>query len=207
MWIIEEQGVIDYAEAYKYQEKLVSLKQEGEKNNYLLLLQHPPVFTRGRNAKENNILDKNIPVYTINRGGDVTYHEPGQLTGYIILDLRREKLNIRAFITKIEDLIINSLQKFGLPAERTRNSAGVWVNNKKIASIGITIRKGITMHGFALNVNNSLEGFKKINPCGLDSGTMTSLQEQLGYPVSIEEFQRIFINEVTRKGEKVKSSE
>lgn len=195
MWIIEELGIVDYQEAYTYQEKLVKLKQEGEKNNYFLLLQHNPVFTRGKGAKIENVLDKSIPVFTINRGGDLTYHEPGQLVGYIITDIKKEKCDVRGFITKIENLVINSLLQMNIPAYRDPDIVGVWLKGKKIASIGIAIRKGITMHGFALNVNNELQGFKKINPCGLDAQIMSSLQKIMGYDIAVDSVQKAIMQE------------
>lgn len=179
MWVIEELGLIEYEKAYAYQQELVKRKHDGEKNNYFLLLEHYPVFTMGKGAKPDNIIDKSIPVKTINRGGDLTYHEPGQLVGYIIMDLKGAKLNVKSYITKIENLIINALQKLNIPAYRDPDIVGVWVEGKKVASIGIAIRKGITMHGFALNVNNNLEGFKKINPCGLESQVMSSINRHI----------------------------
>lgn len=193
MWIIEKLGTVEYQEAYALQERLVKQKQEGDKNNYLLLLQHPPVFTRGKGAKADNILDKDIPVVTINRGGDLTYHEPGQLVGYIITDLRQERLDVRGFITKIENTIINALKQLDIPAYRDPDIVGVWLEGKKIASIGIAIRKSITMHGFALNVNNTLEGFKKINPCGLEAEIMSSIQGVMGYETALGEVQESVI--------------
>ena len=195
MFEIIKLGIVDYQEAYKYQEYLVKRKQEGEKNNFFLLLQHYPVFTRGKGAKLDNILDKSVPVHVINRGGDLTYHEPGQLVGYIIMDLRNEKLDIRKFITKIENLIINALQTLNIPAYRDPEIVGVWLKGKKIASIGIAIRKGITMHGFALNINNELAGFKKINPCGLDADVMSSLQKAMGYTIPFEAIQEAIMQE------------
>lgn len=180
MWIIEELGITEYPKAYEYQQALVNRKLAGEKDNFFLLLQHPPTFTRGKAAKDSNILDKSIPVYTVNRGGDLTYHEPGQLVGYIILDLRAEKLSMREFIGKIQTLIITSLTQLDIPAEKEpsenlSNLTGVWLEGKKIASIGIGLRQGITMHGFALNVENTLEGFGKINPCGLKPENYSSI--------------------------------
>lgn len=195
MWVIENFDIIDFQQAYAYQEKLVKLKQQGEKNNFFLLMQHYPVFTQGKGAKPDNILDKNISVHTINRGGDLTYHEPGQLVGYIIMDLRREKLNIRQFIIKTENLIINSLHTMDIPAYRNPEAIGVWIEGKKIASIGIAIRKNITMHGFSLNVNNTLEGFRKINPCGLPPKSMSSLQESTGRDISLKELRKGIMRE------------
>jgi len=199
MWIIENLGIIDYQEAYSYQKKLVELKQGGEGNNFFLLLEHPPVFTRGKGAKAENILDKNIPIHTISRGGDLTCHEPGQLVGYIILDLLKEKLTAKKFINKIEDLIIDSLKETAIDACKSPQSPGVWLKGKKIASIGIGIKKGVTMHGFAININNNLEGFKKINPCGIKSENYSSLKNLTGKSVSLDEIRRIIIEDFKNK--------
>lgn len=194
MWIIENLGIIDYQKAYEYQEHLVSLKQSGGKNNFFLLLQHFPVFTRGKSAKDFNLLDKNIPVIATGRGGDMTYHEPGQLIGYIILDLKKEKLKVKEYISGLEDLIIFTLGKINLNARKKPDNVGVWVEDKKIASIGVGIKKGITMHGFALNINNSLDGFKKINPCGLKSCEISSLKHLTGEEICFNKIQKLVID-------------
>lgn len=195
MWIIENLGIIDYQTAYEYQEFLVKRKLEGEKNNFFLLLEHNSVFTRGKSAKEANILDKAIPVFTVNRGGDLTYHEPGQLVGYIILDLRAEKLKMKEFLGKIEDLIIRSLEKLNIHADKDPKLTGVWLEGKKIASIGVGLRQGITMHGFALNVANRLEGFQKINPCGLKPETYSSINSITGREISVGEVSGLIVKE------------
>ncbi|HSA07226.1 MAG TPA: lipoyl(octanoyl) transferase LipB [Candidatus Gastranaerophilales bacterium] len=195
MWIIENLGIIDYQKALNYQEKLVKLKQDGEKNNFFLLLEHFPVFTRGKSAKDHNILDKDIPVVSCGRGGDLTCHEPGQLVGYIILDLKKEKLTVKEFVNKIENLIINSLKEVGISAYKHPDFVGVWAKNKKIASIGIAIKKGITMHGFAINVNNNLEGLKKINPCGMDAEDFSSLKKLTEQNISIEIMRELITKE------------
>lgn len=200
MWKIEELGIIDYKQAFEYQESLVARKLTGEKDNFFLLLEHPPTFTRGKAAKENNILDKTIPVFTTNRGGDLTYHEPGQLVGYIILDLRVEKLRMKDYLGKIEDLIINSLKTLDIhanknPAGIISNMTGVWLEGKKVASIGVGLRQGITMHGFALNVANSLGGFQKINPCGLKSENYSSLNLVTNKCLTVCEVSKVIVKE------------
>ncbi len=199
MWIIENLGIIDYQKAYEYQEYLVKLKQQGEKNNFFLLLEHFPIFTRGKSAEDHNILDKTLAMRSAGRGGDLTYHEPGQLVGYIILDLRREKLKVKDYITAIEELIIDSLKKSGFNAYKKPDNVGVWLKNKKIASIGVAIKKGVTMHGFALNINNSLEGFKKINPCGLKPAEVSSLANLTGKDISFNAVRKLIIEEFRRK--------
>lgn len=195
MWRIQKLNKIDYQKAYEYQLSLAEKKQAGYTENYFLLAEHPPVFTRGKGSKETNILDKAIPVIMTNRGGDLTYHEPGQLVGYIILDLKAEKLTVKAYLQKIEKLIINTLAKIGIEAQEHPDLVGVWVKDKKIASIGIGIKKGITMHGFALNINNSMEGFSRINPCGLSADIMTSVKKLKKEEISPELIQNLMIEE------------
>lgn len=197
---IKKLGKIDYKKAYELQLSLVEEKHNGSQDNYLLLCEHEPVFTRGKGSKETNILDKNIPVVMTDRGGDLTYHEPGQLVGYIILDLRAEKLTVKKYLKKIEAVIINTLARVDIEARKHPDLTGVWVGEKKIASIGIGIKKGITLHGFALNINNDMSGFSRINPCGLNPADMTSLKALKGEEVCFdliqdlieEEFCKIF---------------
>lgn len=195
MWQIKKLGKIDYQEAYSLQLSIVEEKLTGSKESYFLLCEHDPVFTRGKGSKETNILDKNIPVVMTNRGGDLTYHEPGQLVGYIILDLKAEKLTVKAYLDRIENLIISTLAKAGIEAQKHPDLVGVWVGDKKIASIGIGIKKGITMHGFAININNNMEGFSRINPCGLNPDIMISVKEIKGKEISLELIQDLMIEE------------
>jgi len=190
MWQIKKLGKIPYKKAYELQLSLVEKKQ-----NWFLLCEHAPVFTRGKGSKETSILDKNIPVVMTNRGGDLTYHEPGQLVGYIILDLKAQKLSVKAYLDKIEKLIINTLSKIDIDAKKHPDLVGVWVGEKKIASIGIGIKKGITMHGFALNINNEMEGFSRINPCGLNPEIMTSVKILKGKEISLDFIQDLMIEE------------
>lgn len=193
MWNIKKLGKVDYQEAYALQLLLVE-----EKQSSFLLCEHNPVFTRGKGSKETNILDKTIPVVMTNRGGDLTYHEPGQLVGYIILDLKAEKLRVKAFLDKVENLIINTLAKIDVNARKHPDLVGVWVGEKKIASIGIGIKKGITMHGFALNINNSMEGFSFINPCGLSPDSMTSVKTIKNQEISMDLVQDLMIEEFNK---------
>lgn len=191
---IEKLGIIDYQKAYRYQLELVEKVQNSpDKKKYFLLCGHPPVFTRGKGSKQSNILDKDIPVVMTNRGGDLTYHEPGQLVGYIILDLRAEKLTVREHISNIQDMIISSLREIGVESSAKNDLVGVWAGEKKIASIGIGVKKGISMHGFALNVNNDMAGFSRINPCGLDYREMASLKTLTGKPFPFERIESNFI--------------
>lgn len=193
MFIAEKSGLMDYQTALEYQNKLVYLRQNGLKTDYFLLLEHDHVFTTGKGANKENILDKNIPVITTNRGGDLTYHGPGQLIGYIILDLRQKNLDLHSYLRSIEQLIMETVKKLDIEAYQIPGLTGVWAENKKIASIGIGIKKGITMHGFALNVNTDLSYFSKINPCGLSSDNISSLGKIKNKKFNMEKIQDLFI--------------
>lgn len=181
-------GIVPYGEALDIQYKLLEMRQKGEIDNTLLLLEHPPVLTLGVRGQYNNIYlsseelkSQGIEVFEVNRGGDVTYHGPGQIVGYPIFDIRDMGKDIRLFIEKMEQCIIDLLNKeYSINAYRENDKyTGVWVNNKKIAAIGISVKKYITMHGFAFNVNTNLAHFNWINPCGLSKG-VTSLEQLIG---------------------------
>lgn len=169
-------GRMRYADAFAVQQRLVGQRKRGEAVDTLLIVEHSHVVTMGRNGKQNNILASSevlertgIEYFETDRGGDVTYHGPGQLVGYPILDLREWKRDVHAYFNGVEQALIDALAVFGLPAERIpeRGSEGVWVKGGKIAAIGIHISRWITSHGFALNVDTDLSYFKYIVPCGL----------------------------------------
>ncbi|EKE04493.1 MAG: hypothetical protein ACD_20C00057G0006 [uncultured bacterium] len=193
MWKIKKLGTIEYREALEYQNHFVKLKQDGLKDNFLLLLEHYPVFTMGKGADKKNILDKNIPVIVTNRGGDLTYHGPGQLIGYIIMDLKTQNYDLHQYLRKLESIIIGTLKEIDIQAYRIDKLTGVWANNKKLASIGIGIKKGITMHGFALNINPDLSYFSKINPCGLNSSLVSSIKELKNPSISLVNIENLVI--------------
>ncbi len=206
-------GLIDYKKAWDYQEILFNknvdikknniclpLSQQKETKNYMLFCEHPPVFTLGKSGSENNLLiNKNtlekekISYYKINRGGDITFHGPGQIVGYPILDLENFSLNIREYIHKLEEVIILTLGEYNINAERLKGATGVWLdsddNNKtrKICSIGVRISRWITMHGFAFNVNTNLKYYDLINPCGFTDKAVTSMEKELGEKQNIRE--------------------
>lgn len=147
----------------------------------LWLLEHPPVFTLGQAGKEAHVLDAgDIPLVRSDRGGQVTYHGPGQLTGYCLIDLRRLDLGPRAFVEALEDALVCLLQGLGIPADANREAHGVYVGGRKIASLGLRIRKGCSYHGFALNVDMDLSPFSRINPCGHADLAMTQVKDFLG---------------------------
>ena len=169
-------GRMRYGEALREQEHLVEMRKRGEGADTLLFVEHPHVVTVGRNGNEQHILASTevlartgIEFYDTNRGGDVTYHGPGQIVGYPILDLREWKRDVHAYFCGVEQALIDALSVFGIEAERMarRGYEGVWVNGAKIAAIGIHISRWITSHGFALNVDTDLTYFKYIVPCGL----------------------------------------
>jgi lipoate-protein ligase B len=177
----------DYKETWDLQRRLVELRAQALVPDVLLLVEHPHVITMGKAAKTENILSKIFPVYEIERGGDVTYHGYGQLVGYPILDLSARDKDIKAYLRSLERMIIGTLAHFGVAAQRIDGRTGVWVERKKIASIGVAVRSWITFHGFALNVSTDLSCFDAIKPCGYESAIMTSMTEQLGTEVPISE--------------------
>lgn len=191
-----ELGTIDYGTALKLQETLVELRKQGRIADTLLLLEHPPVITLGRNASAANITAspeslsrRGIEVHEVNRGGDVTYHGPGQLVGYPIVDLRgySPKLGAVEFVRKLEEALIRTCAEFSIGTERIKGLTGVWTISdepRKIAAIGVHISRGVTSHGFALNVTTDLRGFESIVPCGIPDKRVTSIQAEIGDLVS-----------------------
>ena len=173
---VTDLGRMQYAKALREQQRLVEQRKRGEGVDTLLFVEHPHVVTTGRNAKSENVLASEeilartgIELFETDRGGDVTYHGPGQIVGYPILDLREWRRDVRAYFRGVEQSLIDALGKFGISAERIPECGyeGVWVNGAKIAAIGIHISRWITSHGFALNVDTDLSYFKYIVPCGL----------------------------------------
>lgn len=185
-------GLVDYATALELQHTLVELRKQNHIGDTLLLLEHPPVITLGRNADARNIVAskeqlaaKGVEISECDRGGDVTFHGPGQLVGYPIFDLRglTPKLGAVDFIRRVEEALIRACGDLGVEAERIPKLTGVWTTSTppaKIAAIGVHISRGVTSHGFALNVNNDLSLFQLIVPCGIADKPVTSLQHELG---------------------------
>ena len=190
--IVRELGRVDYASGLELQQSLVAERKQGRIPDQLVLLEHPHVITMGRNGRAENvlaggeILDRaGISYYPTNRGGDVTYHGPGQLVGYPILDLREWKRDVVGYVRAVEQVLIDTLGDFGIAAERVPKLTGVWVDGRKIAAIGVHISRWVTSHGFALNVDTDLSYFGYIVPCGLTK-PVTSMA-QLGARVSVAE--------------------
>lgn len=190
-------GTREYAEVWTLQLELVAARQRDEIADTLLLVEHPHVITLGRGAKRENLLDTGgIPVFAIERGGDVTYHGPGQLVGYPIFRLRDHEKDLHLLMRRIEETLIRSAAALGLPTGRRDGWTGVWTlpePQRKLASIGVAVKKWVTLHGFALNVSTELSRFAAINPCGLDAAVMTSLAECLGRPVTVAELKPLVI--------------
>ncbi len=182
---IRDLGTMDFARAFALQEQLVDGLCGDAEEETLLLLEHPPVYTIGRGGSEANILDRSIEPVRINRGGDVTYHGPGQLVGYPIIKLGSRGRDLHRYLRFLEELLIRVSSDFGVDAYRVAGRTGVWTRNGKLASIGVGVRRWITMHGFALNISTDLSAFSAINPCGIESCPVTSLEALCGVPVPV----------------------
>lgn len=206
-------GLVDYQQAWDFQERLfaeiVDLKIQNRKlpehlqqltPNYLLFCQHPHVYTLGKSGKESHLLlddqglkEAGASYYKINRGGDITYHGPGQLVGYPLLDLENFFTDIHKYLRLLEEAVILTLKEYGIAAGRIEGLTGVWIdfekqeNPRKICALGVKSSRWVTMHGFAFNVNSNLAYFKNIIPCGIDDKAVTSLQAELGREVPMEE--------------------
>jgi lipoyl(octanoyl) transferase len=204
-------GLKDYKEVWDYQEKLLSevinhkKREKGPSGkNYFLLVEHPHVYTLGKSGDEKNMLIhreflKKIEAtyYKINRGGDITYHGPGQIVGYPIIDLEYYKTGVKEYVRKMEDAIMETVAEYGLEAGRKKDATGVWLDAEKVAkarkicAIGVRVSRYVTMHGFALNVNTDMRYFTYINPCGFVNYGVTSLQQELNRSISLSECKNI----------------
>ena len=191
-------GTIDYEAALKLQNRLVQARADEEIGDTILFLQHPPVITMGKSGKVQNVLapesirEKNIKVIFTDRGGDVTYHGPGQLVVYPILNLRDHGLSVPGYVWKLEETVIRILARFGIDAARVEKMRGVWVGKEKIAALGVHLSRWISKHGLALNVNTNLDPFDLINPCGTGR-RVTSMARILGRELSMEEVESLMI--------------
>ncbi|MBP1741026.1 MAG: octanoate-[acyl-carrier-protein]-protein-N-octan oyltransferase [Deltaproteobacteria bacterium] len=195
--LIVDLGTIAYQEAWELQHRIHEAKQAGMPADVLLLLEHPHVFTLGKNAKKENILvpdtvlrEQGIECVSIERGGDVTYHGPGQLVGYPIFFLEALKLRVVDFVGRLEEVMIRVLNSYGLPAHRRPVNRGVWVKESKLGFVGIALRRGITLHGFALNVAPKLSYYNMIYSCGLKGVEIVSLSSLLRRGVAMEEVKK-----------------
>jgi len=200
-------GLKDYKECWDYQESLLAdvtadklAAKKPSAKNYFLLVEHPHVYTLGKSGDEKNLLAHSdflekiqATFYKINRGGDITYHGPGQLVGYPIFDLEYYKIGVREYIEKMEDAIIKTIAEFGLTGGRKEGATGVWldaehkVRARKICAIGVRVSRYVTMHGFALNVNTDMRYFNYINPCGFSAFGVTSIQQELKREIDMQQ--------------------
>jgi lipoyl(octanoyl) transferase len=195
-------GETDYQQALNMQLKLLELRQQGRVGDTMLLLQHPPTLTMGMRENRHNILlpeeylrKQGVSIYKINRGGDVTYHGPGQIVGYPILDLKNHGKSVKGYVNKLEELFIKLLKdEYNLNAGREDAYRGVWVGDEKITAVGCSVKRWVTMHGFAFNVNTNMQHFQWINPCGITDKGVTSLQKILGHPQDIDKVNQQVIN-------------
>jgi lipoate-protein ligase B len=196
-FVLHHLGLIPYRDALALQRRLAELRAAGDQPDTLLLLEHPPVFTFGRRGGWEDVLvgparlaELGIAVVGTNRGGLVTYHGPGQLVGYPICDLRRLAGDAPSYVTGLEETIIRALAEQGISGFRDPAARGVWTAGGKIAAIGVAVSRGVTMHGFAVNLQPDLGHFALINPCGLGERGVTSAERLLGRPVDLVDFGR-----------------
>ena len=180
-------GTVEYKEAWDLQRELVARRDADAIPDTLLLLEHPHVVTLGRRGRREDVFDPSLPVFEVERGGEATYHGPGQLVGYLILKMR-DRLDVRNLVTDVEEVLIRSSKAFGVEAERSEAQRGVWVRGRKLGSIGMAIHNLVTYHGFAHNVSTDLSYFDRIRPCGNEGRVMTSMEKELGRPVDMEAF-------------------
>jgi len=192
--VVYRLGLVGYREAYHLQRKLLRQRFDGEIKDTILLLEHLPTITIGKSGKLENVLvsqaqlaREGISLFFTDRGGDVTYHGPGQLVAYPIIDLRQRDRDVHKYVHDLEEVVIRTLNDFSIEAHRDDSHAGVWVEDEEIAAIGLSIKRWITMHGIALNVNPKLEHFSLINPCGFSDRRATSISKLLSQDVPMEE--------------------
>lgn len=207
----EDRGLLDYTTCWDYQEKrlaeIINIKRENNActaENSFILVEHPHVYTLGKSGDEHNLLIQpdflkqiNAIYIKINRGGDITYHGPGQLVGYPILDLEYYHIGVREYIQQMEDAIIDTIAHYGIRGGRKTGAAGVWIDAedpikaRKICAIGVRTSRYVTMHGFALNANTNLSYFNYINPCGFQTLGATSIQKEIGREVNMTELKEV----------------
>jgi lipoyl(octanoyl) transferase len=187
-------GPVDYADAHRVQQELQAKRIAGDIDDTVLLLEHHPVFTLGRSAKAQHVLApmalleaRGFAVHEVGRGGDVTYHGPGQLVAYPIIDLKPNRKDVRKYVWSLEEAMIRTCADFGVPATRSAGFNGAWVEDRKVGAVGVRISRWVTMHGLALNVSTNLSHFDLIVPCGIPDRAVTSLSAELQRAVALEE--------------------
>ncbi len=193
-FVVKDLGLCDYDKALLSQKNTRNQLIKNLGKNTLFLLEHNHTYTLGKNGNPNNILNKNCELFETDRGGDVTYHGPGQLVGYPIIDLKTMGLGIRSYVSNIEQVLMHVLYDYGINASIKPGLTGVWIEDRKIASIGIRVSRWITTHGFALNVNTDMNYFSNIISCGIENVYMTSMEKELGKKISINDIKQSTIN-------------
>jgi lipoyl(octanoyl) transferase len=200
---IQRLGLVPYADALQLQKRLVEQRKAGEIPDQLLLLEHPPVITLGvktRNDRSHVLASpevlaaQGIELFETGRGGDVTYHGPGQLVGYPIIDLKPDRCDVHQYVRDLEEMLIRAAAAFGVTAGRSAGQSGAWVGNEKLAAIGVRIARWVTSHGFALNVTTDLSHFDLIVPCGITDKGVTSLERLTGRPVPMAESEEAVVH-------------
>ena len=190
-------GKMPYGEVWNLQKKMQIKRMAGEIDDLLILVEHDPVYTLGKNADVNHLLqsrDRTIEVFNVERGGDITFHGPGQLVGYPIIDLANYKKSVSWYMHSLEQLTIEVLSEFEISAKRVKGLTGVWVGDKKIAAQGVRLTRWVTMHGFSINVNTDLSYFNGIIPCGIFDRGVTSMEELLGSTQKMEKVRTLVID-------------
>ncbi len=194
-------GKIDYKEAWELQRNIFDQRYKNEIDDILLLLEHPQTYTLGKTADRQNLIGNeefirknNISVYDIDRGGDITYHGPGQIVGYPIFNLNNWTKDTHKYLRALEEILIQTCADYGLTAERNTKYTGVWIEDRKIGAIGIKVSRWITMHGFAFNINTDLSLYNGIIPCGINDKGVTSLKKELRREIDIKEVKTKILN-------------
>jgi lipoyl(octanoyl) transferase len=198
-------GFIDYKETWDLQQEIHSKRVLGEVEDFLFLLEHPNTYTLGKTANKENLVgsedyltQNKISVYEIDRGGDITYHGPGQIVGYPIIDLNNWFKDTHKYLRALEEVIIKTCSDYGLECGRNEKHTGVWIGDRKIAAIGIKVSRWVTMHGFAFNVNTDLNLFNGIIPCGIQDKAVTSLKQELNREINIQEVKEKLLKNFTQ---------
>ena len=184
----------NYQDTLKIQESLREQVLSNPSYEYLILVEHEHVYTLGKNANSSNILNKACDIIQTDRGGDVTYHGPGQLVAYPIINLKKRKIGVKSYVKMIEQLISNTLMYYGRETHVPIKETGVWVEDKKIASIGIHVSRGVTMHGLAVNINTDLSYFDNIISCGIEGVKMTTIDKELGKKIAMNDIKKQLIS-------------
>lgn len=197
-FIVRYLGVRDYKDTLDKMHQFTA-SRTGETPDEIWLLEHEPVFTQGQNGEEEHILTRSdIPVVQSDRGGEVTYHAPGQLIAYLLIDIHRKKLSIKKLVNALEQSVVTCLEKYGIASYADPDAPGVYTDGKKICSLGLRVKRGCTLHGLALNINMDLSPFGLINPCGY-AGLQMTQTSNLGGPSTIDEMAPLLSRELTRR--------